>query len=1321
MTVRTLKSKPFSEIKNLELSYLDDSLSYINNSFTTAEAFDFSLYNALENFNDFTVNNYSYFFLGKKDLFSNWLKPEVKENITTGFISPLEFALDGKASYLYFDHVSVSGTPNLVSVWDASFSLRTVDELKTLGINPANVSSFLNYLFIIEYIPGTNKCYLKHIDGAATFYLYNRRFDPRANGNLGDSADDLWFTTEENLYKQFGEFNYVITGNSIALFLSQNDFVRVSLADSTKLWVSYSNNLERLSSDDFKLIRPTSSPECYQYNIPDEYLGQTVQILEYGRVRSLCPDITITQRLRLIDNKNLLPLVTEDDISYVTSAKFYNNDVNISNYLNTSWISYKDRNFANVNIDKSSYDIESQCLFHLQYNNIDDKFNTTLNIIPLKNNISPENFVLRGDYMKNESNDTPNVDYREYTTLETGSNQEFGSSTITLNYVFYDLEYHVNPGEDLVFSTKSDDESLPGELTNSLYPFINLNINDTNFVKNGAFGSTTPFLADKFKKLQKNSRFSNNGRYLYTWLYQSKDNKYGVWLDRYYYPNLASKQEALRGKVNFDPASFNDIIDKNYINGDLTFISYIENAPYFDKQSDLMIEPNTEYMYSRIGNDEVLSILNEVEPYKECKIPSFISSENSIQKIDNLNVKNSGVLDLNFDMYLSPDKKYGLDIFSNSPTNGITVKNEKDITPFVYTFDNIYNDDNELTNALVHLSNFKIEIVKTIDLKALYGRNEEIKQLILNLPFDDFAILTSESLYIVGYDLLIKERFALSDIFGTNTILKGYIHKNKLYFLCNNTTTLVEYNPVFVLDLEDGKNAKIRELERFSSFSKLAYRTDDLEQTVLYPVYYNEPQGETASDGNLELIGQDSHGKNIYRTISIEKYPLPQELPVGTEVYLSDNTAFDLDYWYYAPTFESSETDIHNSLGIKNLYIDNLGIVYGFPYICTANKYDDSTLYGVREKVKDALYQVENVDLIGYKDKLIDRGDTDIIFASYTKIYAISVDCNNRLAILKTQSNKLETDARVSLLLFDNAKRPIKTVVLGDKYQNLFALDNLKVYDKGNTACFFSLIGTTYNEDTKETSYHSLLIDENYHLIDNEIKTSVSSTLEKTVDYNKILAQGAANTLDFILNLPKNSLLNNKFIYSFNLDNIIAGWYNIHILVDLNGGLYEVYVNDALLPVKQSFIIDKYVYNLKNVFNYPFILGTTIYRNGVTLDKFLNLQDEMPFATTNVRLKNFSMYSKVLEEYERQSLLLSLTDLESLVITLPGGQRNNLEEIIRYFKYNPPANISNTIRINIKNSGITKTSDQQLLSLDILKKINEELACPLTIKEIKFI
>ena len=49
---------------------MDNSLEFLNTSYSTSESFNFNLYNALKNINDLTVNNYSYFFLGKKDLYT---------------------------------------------------------------------------------------------------------------------------------------------------------------------------------------------------------------------------------------------------------------------------------------------------------------------------------------------------------------------------------------------------------------------------------------------------------------------------------------------------------------------------------------------------------------------------------------------------------------------------------------------------------------------------------------------------------------------------------------------------------------------------------------------------------------------------------------------------------------------------------------------------------------------------------------------------------------------------------------------------------------------------------------------------------------------------------------------------------------------------------------------------------------------------------------------------------------------------------------------------------------------------------------------------
>ena len=69
----------------------------------------------------------------------------------------------------------------------------------------------------------------------------------------------------------------------------------------------------------------------------------------------------------------------------------------------------------------------------------------------------------------------------------------FSAHTITLSYTFNDQEYEVNDGDDLHFTIP--EKSI--EKTNGLeplWPYKYININDTKFVKNGAFGSNAPWL-----------------------------------------------------------------------------------------------------------------------------------------------------------------------------------------------------------------------------------------------------------------------------------------------------------------------------------------------------------------------------------------------------------------------------------------------------------------------------------------------------------------------------------------------------------------------------------------------------------------------------------------------------------------------------------------------------------------------------------------------------------------------------------------------------------------------------------------------------------
>ena len=1319
MSIRPLKSKPFSEIKNLELSYLDSSLEFLNTSYSTSESFNFNLYNALKNINDLTVNNYSYFFLGKKDLYTNWLKANVKENTTNGYITPITFILEGKPAFLYFNQQNISLTPDHKLTWDTDFTLYPVDTVLAQGIDPTTQQ---NYLFVIEYIQGTNKCYIKHINGKTDYYLINRKWDYRLNQYTEGPCDDVWFTSQLDLAQEFGQFNFIKTGDTILFYLSFPNNYEVELLNGQYIWVSAEHNLEKNGAGEFILKVPTTSPDNLNYYLPENLIGQTVTISSNrGQIRSLGPDPMTDTKLILIPNADLEPLVNYKDKNYNVISTITDKFTNLSDYINTSWISYKDRNFANVNVEKSAYNLESQCLFHLQYNNIDDKFSTTLNIIPLKNHLSPKNFGIRGDYLNTGTNNDPNVDFREYTSLETGTNQEFGNSTITLNYIFYDIEYIINPGEDLVFSIGNNADDDSGAV---LYPFQTLNINDTKFVKNGSFGSTNPFLSDKVKKLQTNSIFSNNGRYLHTWLYQSKTNPHGIWLDRYYYPNIISKQDALKGKVNFDPASFNDIIDKNYVQSDELFYSYVQDAPYFDKQSDLMFEQSTQYVYSRVGKDQVNTIISNISNYKEYELASYSNNEEAIT-INNLNIKNSGILDLNFDIYLNSDKVYGLDLFANSSTNGLSISNLNDVTPFLYTFDNYYDSNNNLTSAVITLHNTNFDIIKQLDIQHLYKNNEEILGLALNIPYEDFAIIGSEYVYIVSYDLILKEQIKLVN--ENETLKKVHIINNKLFYLVDKQYKFDlpdEQTDVFrhfyVLDLDRTIDEVSELMAYIPGTSRLVYSVNDLTRNKLYSVYYSSEAGE--SDNNIVFDHVDLSGKRVYKTKNSNIAPLPEGLLESAYVYLLEDTGFSKEQNYYCPDLRTDESLLRvSSQGINSIFIDKDDTAYAFPYIQVTKQNIEDGLFGIRERVPDALYQIENIDLNDYKQRVIDLPDANIIFTSYNRIFDISVNDLNQFACLKYQSNKTSDSKRLELQLFDRAKRPQRSIIVGDLYDNAFGLDALKVYNKGILNNNFILFTSKYNKELEVTNYYALIVDQNYQSSEHQLTFEVSPDLRSCTNYSQIITTRDVNVLNFSLNLPKSSLINDKFVYSFPLDEIIAGWYNFRVIIDLNNGVFEVYENEQLLPIKREITINPNVYNLKNVFNYPFILGTASYKNAVTLNDFLGFKNEKPFNTVNFRIKNFLLYSKLLSGDERQALLLSFSDLEPLTITLPGGQRNNFEEIIRYFKYNPPANMSNTIRINIKNSGITKLSDQQNLSLDILRKINEELAVLLNIKEIKFI
>lgn len=251
--------------------------------------------------------------------------------------------------------------------------------------------------------------------------------------------------------------------------------------------------------------------------------------------------------------------------------------------LNTSFITYNnDDNLIDNNFSK--FDLDNNLIIHKTYS---DK--SKAGIIVLKNQLPQTDIFSCGANLL--SSEIPVGDLRNYTSIFEDINEET-SEDLELNYVFYDKFYNVKPGDNYFTSPSS------------MYPFEILNINDTKFVDCGAFSFTTPELADKVHKLDTNENNLINGQaYLCTWLSGNPTSREKIWVDRYYYPDVITKQEAISSKPIYS-LTYQEAIE-NLIATNSNLRENVIATKIFDKKSDLTFAPNENFIYKRLNPEEI--------------------------------------------------------------------------------------------------------------------------------------------------------------------------------------------------------------------------------------------------------------------------------------------------------------------------------------------------------------------------------------------------------------------------------------------------------------------------------------------------------------------------------------------------------------------------------------------------------------------------------------------------------------------------------------------------------------------------------------------
>ena len=872
---------------------------------------------------------------------------------------------------------------------------------------------------------------------------------------------------------------------------------------------------------------------------------------------------------------------------------------------NVSWVGYDINKINDLHVDdfRSDYSRQSQYLLHTSYNDSTEAIN--VNYVTLNNDRSEKGHIKRGSNMFYGSPYVPDAQFREYTTLFTGHDQEKGNDNISLNYVFFDKDVTVRSGTDTYFTAPS-----------SIYPYEKLNINDTRFVLNGSFGGPSPRVADKIYLNRKYTSQYNNGRYLCTWLSAANTRDIGTWVDRYYYPDIISKRDALGDKVVYNPSFLDNIDSSNIITNDFT----VGRGAFFDKRSDLAIEPGANLRYERLGEADFNDIVTTSRPY--------ISGFNTFNNIQNnpvpyqdseilydgtrynryhvRDINDSGQFTMSFEAYIDPSKTYGYQLLGNKTTHGFGVRNDVVVTPFIYLKQgnqlHIYNSDN-------------------VFLAKVYF-DTTILDVIIGKPLEDFYIVCEH----------------------------GYLYRvNAL-----------------------GNKIKLEIIPEIAEYQNFLQEEDD----IIFVLPDNSSIGARG------------------RCISVSKTTFEAK---------SEQTAIPL------PCYNGTSTDYTQSVYRKN------GILYRIPG-------DRVKIDGSNEEIIYFIQEIRNLIRYNFREnKHITFAQTNVT-GPYITDFGIDTSQNiiiaysNKVAGFSSKRERLFSVSLSSVGLSDDI---IANVDFSRGiYLNSKPTDNIRLLTINPKTYSQTFVAIDKNADTLllKTTLTGLTASK---IIYENLATGIGNVYERLpqTNFNYLLQFQKPNSLKFdltLINYLSSENIVNKTI-DFNLANIDTGYHTFTYRFDSIQGNISLFVDGILY---KNITVSPGKYKIQNIFADDFFVGTTGFLNGVDLATYL--QQPGAFYISNLFIRNFFLYDKAIKDDQIVALNLYRKPVSDVVLSIPCGQTNNMEEIERYFKYSGGGS-SGTINVYLNNLNIQNQTFKDNIKNVILQEANNTLPAGVSINDIKFI
>ena len=1300
--------KSLSALSPIYLRDPEDKINYINQNNFTQQGINLLTYNINKSANDSFIKNYTSNNLVKnlnsndiynfkrsilnQDLNSKLIFKSTSRELSSGFVAQALTRRDDRDSPITFniDIVDLNGSKFLVDFLDKEFL--------TVSFLDGKVPKVL-------YDEGKEALIFKFLDSTeiplTANYYFNYFYDDKNNklrlfkDNKIVSTITTTLTTDVRQVsgQDTGEQVFVnvtlsSTINSIGLLeTNQERLLNGTIQTDPKISLLNSNNIDQFIYYDFLNNNQLSN---------DTISDIKYDILSYYTYSNINSGDKNFADLNFFNLKNH---ISNDNIAYSGENLGENADNNLL------YIGRKYQNFTNQKSNEKDFDNLS-----LNYTFFDSEFkigSNELTEFTMPNNLFP--------FERLNINDTGLAD-----------NGSFASTSPYFSDKVYKL-------------TDTNRNKLNRELFDIEQLLELQNPSSLLLLQNGKFLALS-------RENIKNDIF---GTYLCTWLKGNGEDR-GIWYDRYYLPKDNSYTVSFTGVSNqFDSSTQ----AKQY------FENNHNDSVYYDLISNLTFEPSASYIYQRVNDTQVNNYIDnqkdklirdtftvqtstvQLQQIKEVNL-------NTVKGYDNIDIKNIPNNNFNLGFELELDSLSSLDsyqLFGNLYEDGFSIKNNFYFTPFIFIpqgnvlhiYDNNFkllrtNTYDSVTNIIdilyIEQNNNIILVCGNKLIKTNYfgeildERVDDSSRPDNSLLLEIFRSYKSRTFYDYNNVLFITNRYDVDtnviNLDLNNLVLSDKVGLNLQFeSLSSNPESIVPTQSGFrflrgrnPIKLNETNACSLEEVDRFISKQFIpgeAFLGTSLGAQLSTGIVQNQ-----SFDENYYTLIQTAPGESAVNNTFLDFFNFVQDgraRVVFDNINLTDRED---------PILDSITSQIFDINGVdERLFVQyvNLTGSKGFVQEFTT------------ERFKLSAYELSRPTKEGYKVDFI-KEDKQLKILSFAKDLSgglIFVDKIN------AGTGKIENSYQLNLSGVNTNKQSIKYCIeafapgyfsskasLSAIYPNGIQkgarlteseLDNILSYYGGLNQIAINAKFTTLSANKSfinPINYYAL--DQKYSKYGEKIvfKFNLNAFLNvniKTEQWDKAgppLSANGYSTFHWTNPAFQLSAWDGTAIVEssepipnveviFEVPNIrIKNYFNIDF--NLNGGEIKLYNNGVyfgtitfnpnLIPIERIIYPELFI-NTQNIRNIP-------------ID---NIVKDISYNSKGGIIKNFKLHSKCFDNGLVNYLELQTKPIDPLYFRMPCGSRNSSEEIDTLFTYNIPGNISNNIKVNIKDIDIDNKVKNQLI------------------------